>query len=303
MTAFSAPNTQLAECGGSLQWTVASDGQRLCYRRWGARQTADAAVYLHGIAGHSYWFGGAATRLAESGITVYGHDRRGSGLNRHFRPGHLSHHRVLLRDIHHMVRLARQAHPGGRVFLIAGCWGAKAGAVCAARASHMIDGLVLIAPALRTQVGLPRADLVGVVKSLLTDPRRPFPIPLSPEQYTENSNFREFIANDAARLRTATARFYLETVRIDRLAQQAPPQIVCPTALFLGGRDAIVNVEGTRSWFDHVAAPDKTMHIYPSFAHILEFEEDQAEYLRDLTGWLQAHGSSSEAGVSAARMH
>jgi alpha-beta hydrolase superfamily lysophospholipase len=287
--------TSLEGFGGSIERTEAPDGAIMQYRRWSAARPTDAAIYLHGIAGHSLWFGEAATRLAASGVTVYGLDRRGAGINRGFRPGHLAHHRVLLRDIAHFVRLARREHPSGQVFLIAGCWGAKAGAFYAADGDEPIDRLVLVSPALSVRIGLPTRDLLGVMSALLTNERRSYSIPLQPEDYTENPSYRELVAKDPLRLLTVTARFYLETARLDRHARLAAPRIRVPTLLLQGDRDAIVNVPRVAQWFEHVGALDKTMRLYPSFAHILEFEEQREAYFSDLLGWFQNHGTGADS--------
>src|SRR5215216_3134842 len=92
---------------GEVRQSRGPDGAPLNYRYWPAARSGDAAVYLHGIAGHSLWFSAAASRLAETGITVYGLDRRGSGLNVDLGSGHIPHHRAVLGDIRHFVNLAR----------------------------------------------------------------------------------------------------------------------------------------------------------------------------------------------------
>jgi acylglycerol lipase len=287
------------ELRGEIRRTVAPDGVALNYRYWGADRSGDAAVYLHGIAGHSLWFSSAARRLNEQGITVYGADRRGSGVNVNVGLGHIRHHKVVLRDIRHFVQLARAEHPDRKVFLIAGCWGAKPGVVFAAREGALLDGLVLEAPALSVRVKLPVKDLLGVAGSLLTNQRRRFDIPLRPEQYTENPEFRTFIATDPSRLLKVTARFYLETARLDRLAAAAPSSIHLPVLLLQGGHDQIVNVEGVRAWFARLASTDKTLVVYPESCHILEFEGQREPYLKDLLGWLEARGSGRRSPVEA----
>jgi lysophospholipase len=272
------------------------DGVPLRYRFWPAGNPTASAVYLHGIAGHSLWFSAAASRLAAAGISVYGPDRRGSGLNSDLGAGHLADYRIVLRDVEAFLHQARQASPGGAVFLLAGCWGAKAGAVFAARAGHLIDGLALIAPALSVRVSLPPRDLVGVALSLLPSPRRQFPIPLRPEQYTENPVYQAFIAEDPHRLLTASARFFFETARLDRLAAKSAPEIKVPTVLLCGGRDRIVDEAGLRAWYARLGATDKRFIRYPEFAHILEFEPGLEAYLQDLLEWLQARQTPAARG-------
>lgn len=284
---------------GEVQRTTTGDGAALNYRYWAAAEPGDAAVYLHGIAGHSLWFSAAASRLAEAGVTVYGMDRRGSGLNPGFGAGHLADYEVVLRDIGHFVELARERHPGRKVFLVAGCWGAKPGAVYAARRQDRLDGLALVAPALSTLVSLPPRDLLGVAASLLLNPQRRFDIPLTPELYTDNPRFRAFVAADQQRLLQATARFYLETARLDRLARAAVDRLRLPVLVTIGGRDAIVDVDGLQAWFDQVPARDKTFRLYPDSAHILEFEERNEPYIDDLLAWFRAQGAGSAATRAA----
>jgi acylglycerol lipase len=273
---------------GEIGTSRAVDGAPLRYRYWRGDPDSDAAVYLHGIAGHSLWFSAAASRLAQLGLTIYAPDRRGSGLNAELGPGHARHYQAVLRDIGHFVHFAHEHHPGRRVFLVAGCWGAKPGVVFAARRPNLLSGLVLIAPALSVRVTLPPRHLAGVALSLLTNPRRPFEIPLRPEQYTDNPVFRTFISNDPLRLRKATARFYFETARLDWLAARSAERLTLPVLVQAGGHDAIVNSQGLRRWFDHISSPDRTWKLYPEFAHILEFESDRERYLGDLLAWFKA---------------
>jgi alpha-beta hydrolase superfamily lysophospholipase len=287
---------------GEVRQTRSHDGTVLAYRSWGtSTPESDAAIYLHGLAGHSLWFSEAASRLAPAGVSVYGLDRRGSGLNINREPGHLPNYGVMLRDIEHFVGLARAEHPGRKVFLIAGCWGAKPGVVYAAHRQDRLDGLALIAPALSTQVKTPPTLALGVVVGAIFDERRRFTIPLTPEQYTDNPRLRAFVASDPRRLLKGTARLFVESTRLDRLVRRAPEQLRLPVFLALGERDAIVDLDGTRAWIDRVPSPDKTVRFYPEYAHILEFEEHKEPYLADLLAWFRDHGSAAATAPSEQR--
>lgn len=279
---------------GEVLQTRGSDGTPLLFRRWLAPGPSDAVVYLHGIAGHSLWFSSAASRLATEAFTVYGFDRRGSGLNKQDR-GHLPSYKLLLDDIYDFVSAVRAEHAGRKVFLVAGCWGAKAGVLFAQRHGQLLDGLALISPALVVRIKLPFVDMVGVAKNLPSNPRKYFEIPLKPEQYTGNPGFRAFVAEDPDRLLEATARFFFETARMDKLVHKVASGIHVPVLVLQAGRDEIVDVDGLRDWFGKVASRDKTFKVYPDFAHILEFEERRDEYVADLLAWLKAHGTRSAA--------
>ncbi|MCC7105139.1 MAG: alpha/beta fold hydrolase [Chloroflexi bacterium] len=284
---------------GQVLQTVASDQTPLRFRYWGAPAPSDAVVYLHGIAGHSLWFSPAATRLCAAGFTVYGFDRRGSGLNKDDR-GHLPNYRLLIDDIYEFVQRVRAQHPGRKVFLVAGCWGAKPGVVFAQRHGQLLDGLALVSPALAVRISLPFKDLAGVARNLPSNPRKYFEIPLQPEQYTNSPLFRAFIAADPDRLLHATARFFFETRRLDFIVNKVAAGIHVPVTVLQAGKDEIVDVEGLRVWFGKVASRDKSFKVYPEFGHILEFEQRRDEYVADLLSWLKARSTPPTTRLVAA---
>jgi len=71
----------------SLGQYRARDGRLLSFRKWGG--AGDVIVYLHGVESNSGWFSPFASRLNMNGFTLYGIDRRGSGLNREGSRGYL----------------------------------------------------------------------------------------------------------------------------------------------------------------------------------------------------------------------
>jgi alpha-beta hydrolase superfamily lysophospholipase len=172
--------------------------------------------------------------------------------------------------------------------------------VFTARYQDRLDGLALIAPALAARVPTPPALLLGVLGSLPASPRRPFTIPLTPEQYTDTPRFRAFVADDPRRLPKATARLWFESARLDLLARRAAERIRLPVFLAQGERDAIVDLAGLRAWVERVPARDKVLCFYPEFAHILEFEDNRERYLADLLAWFRAQSSARHLAVAAA---
>jgi len=269
------------------RFLTADDGMRLHYLRWRSGPSAPSAVviFLHGIASHAGWFAETAAHLGHHGVEVYGLDRRGSG--RSEGPGgHLDRYERVLDDVEQLVRLVCAEHPQVPVFLAASSWAAKLGVVYAAERAAPLSGLLLLGPVLFPRVNLSPWRRVLVVAGHQLRPMVRLPIPLTPELYTANPPYREYVRADPLRLLEATLRFYWETARLDRRRGHDMGRLVLPVLLLQGEDDQMVDVPATRRWFDGLSGEHTTYRAYPGAGHTLDFEPDRSRYLADMLAWL-----------------
>jgi alpha-beta hydrolase superfamily lysophospholipase len=287
------PPGVLAGGGAESCFLTADDGVRLHYLYWPAGPSPPWAVliFLHGIASHAGWFAETATDLNHHGVAVYGPDRRGSGRSGGPR-GHLARYERALDDVDHVVQLVASEHRGTPIFLAASSWAAKLAVVYAAQRPASLSGLLLLGPVLTAEVKLSPARLVQVVVGHLVAPTACLPIPLTPELYTANPPYLDFIRADPLRRLEATAQFFWETARLDRQRRRASARLALPLLLLQGEADKMIDVPKTRRWFARLGVEDKTYHAYPGAGHTLDFELDRAQYLADLLGWLSARAGS-----------
>jgi acylglycerol lipase len=287
------PPGVLAGGGAESCFLTADDGVRLHYLYWPAGPSPPWAVliFLHGIASHAGWFAETATDLNHQGITVYGPDRRGSGRSGGPR-GHLARYERALDDVDHVVQLVASEHRGTPIFLAASSWAAKLAVVYAAQRPKSLSGLLLLGPGLTAEVKLSPARQLQVVVGHLVAPTACLPIPLTPELYTANPPYLDFIRADPLRRLEATAQFFWETARLDRQRRRASARLALPLLLLQGEADKMIDVPKTRRWFARLGVEDKTYHAYPGAGHTLDFELDRAQYLADLLGWLSARAGS-----------
>ena len=283
------PPGALAGGDAERRFLTADDGVRLHYLHWASGRSPPWAVviFLHGIASHAGWFGETAADLTHQGIAVYGPDRRGSGRSGGPR-GHLTRYERALDDVEQVVQLVASEHQGTPVFLAASSWAAKLAVVYAAQRPAPLSGLLLLGPALTAEVKLSPARLVQVVVGHLITPMANLPIPLTPEQYTANPPYLDFIRADPLRRLEATTQFFWETARLDRRRRRASTDLTLPLLLLQGEADKMIDVPKTRRWFAQLGVQDKTYRAYPGAGHTLDFEPDRAQYLADLLGWLSA---------------
>jgi acylglycerol lipase len=273
--------------GAASRFLQASDGVQLHYLRWSSKQAEPWAVvvFLHGIASHAGWFGETAAQLEEQGVAVYAPDRRGSGRSGGPR-GHLAGYRRALDDVEEVMRLVAAEHPGTPVFLAASSWAAKLGVVYAALRPVRLSGLLLLGPGLFPTVNLSPARQAVVLVGRLVAPTGRVAIPLTPELYTTNPRYLDVIRADRLRLLEATTRFFWETARLDRRRRGASTGLRLPLLVLQGEDDAMMDVPGTRRWFERLDVEDKTYRAYPGAGHTLDFEPDRTRYLADMLAWL-----------------
>jgi alpha-beta hydrolase superfamily lysophospholipase len=275
--------------GAERRSIQAGDGVELHCLRWSSGSVPPRAVviFLHGVASHGGWFGETAADLLERGVAVHAPDRRGSGRSGGPR-GHLTRYERALDDVEAVVRLVAGEHVGTPVFLAASSWAAKLAVVYGELRPAPLSGLMLLGPGLAPRVDLSPARLMKVVAGHLVAPTARVPIPLTPELYTTNPPYLDFIRADPLRLLEATAQFFWETARLDRRRRRASARLSLPLLVLQGQADAMMDVPKTRRWFERLGIQDKTYRAYPGAGHTLDFEPDRTRYLADMLAWLSA---------------
>jgi alpha-beta hydrolase superfamily lysophospholipase len=313
------------ELAWSLETFTASDGYRWHYRRYSPRGAAKAhVVCVHGIQSHAGWYEYSCKRLAEAGYSVSFLDRRGSGSNEVDR-GDAPSFRRLLDDVAEFLRSGAvgawsgdhaptagdhaptagdhgpTAHAGGSrlngdearssVFLLAVSWGGKLAAALQRRHPGLVDGLLLLCPGFRPRVGPTWAERWAILRARLIAPGRLFPIPLNdPALFTANLDRQRFLRDDPLALHHATARFLVESARLDGYLRWVPRYVRVPTLLLLAEKDRIIDNERTCHFVERFAATDKEVVTYPGAHHTLEFESEPDRFITDMSRWLDRHG-------------
>jgi acylglycerol lipase len=287
----------LAGRGAESRFHTASDGVDLHYLRWSSGRSPPRAaiIFLHGIASHAGWFGETAADLNSQGVAVYGPDRRGSGRSGGPR-GHLERYGRALDDVEEMVRLVSSELRATPIFLAASSWAAKLAVVYAAERPGSLSGLLLLGPGLLPRVNLSPTRQLLVVVGHLVAPTARLPIPLTPELYTANRPYVDFIREDRLRLLEATTRFFWETARLDRRRGRASARLKLPLLVLQGQDDKMMDVARTRRWFSRLDVEGKTYVAYPGAGHTLDFEPDRGRYLADLLAWLSDRLPSGSPG-------
>lgn len=278
---------------------TASDGYVWHYRHYQPAQllTPTARVIcLHGIQSHGGWYEHSCRHLADAGLDVYFLDRRGSGLNEAAR-GDTPSFRRLLDDIAEFLRWLNETKGKAKTLLSAVSWGGKLAVALERRHPGLTDALALLCPGFFPRVRPALGQRLRILLARLFRPRRLFPIPLNdPELFTTTPRWLEFLRQDRLALHKATARFLVESVRLDGYLRFTPKHVRVPVLLMLAGRDRIIDNARTMDYVKSFAATEKQIMEYPEAHHTLEFEPEPRRILDDLTRWLFSQHQTDRSG-------
>lgn len=266
---------------------AASDGYPIHIELWRpSGPVKGLVVVLHGVQSHAGWYHNLGRTLAASGYLASFPDRRGSGSNQKDR-GHTPTAGRLIRDLTEWIRTLREENPGIPAAVAGISWGGKLAVIAAARHPELVDAVALICPGLQPRVGVSFSEKLHIAWSLVTNPRRAFPIPLSdPSLFTESPEGQAFISSDPYTLREGTAGLMAASFFIDRFVTFAPGRVRQPALLMLAGQDRIIDNARTRAYFDKLNSMERSVIEYSDGHHTLEFEPDPSQYALDLVGWL-----------------
>jgi alpha-beta hydrolase superfamily lysophospholipase len=278
----------LAETCFAIEEHTAGDGYRWRYRRFRPKGEARAEVVcIHGVQSHGGWYEHSCRRLSQGGFAVSFLDRRGSGLNEQAR-GDTPGFRRLLDDVAEYLLPVRQHTSGKQVFLLAISWGGKLAIALQRRHPGLVDGIILLCPGFFARVRPPLGQRLAILWSRLARPRRLFPIPLNdPQLFTANPRWLQFLREDPFRLHQATARFLIESVRLDGYVRFCRRHVRVPLLLLLAEKDRIIDNGRTRRFVERLPVADKEIIEYLGAHHTLEFEPEPEGFIRDMRTWLE----------------
>jgi alpha-beta hydrolase superfamily lysophospholipase len=182
------------------------------------------------------------------------------------------------------------------VHLLAVSWGGKLAIALAKAHADAFASLALVAPGIFPLEDAPLLTKLRVVTALITGrQRRLLPIPLADASlFTANPERIRYIESDQLGLRRVTARFMLESRRLDRYIRDAPGHIRIPTFLALAGKDRIINNPATERYVSAFRSAVKQIKTYPEAHHTLEFELNPEAFFDDLVAWVRERAEPSQ---------
>ena len=269
---------------------ITSGGYKLHYRDFHSVGISKGTiVFIHGIQSHGGWYETSCKKFAQAGYRVLFLDRRGSGLNEVSR-GDSPSFRTLLDDLKEFLQYQRKEIVGSTPLILGAIsWGGKIAFGLEIRMANLVDGFILLAPGFCPKIQPTRKERFFIALGSLFSPRRLFNIPLNdPELFTSNPVAQKFLKEDPFALRKATARFLLDSVRLDFYLRIFRTKISKPILLLIAGQDKIIDNEKTIAFVKRFASGSLTVRDYPEAHHTFEFEPEPQKHIEEIEEWLQA---------------
>jgi alpha-beta hydrolase superfamily lysophospholipase len=198
--------------------------------------------------------------------------------------------RTLLDDLKEFLQYQRKEIAGATPLILGAIsWGGKIAFGLEIRIANLVDGFILLAPGFCPKVHPTRKERFFIALGSLFSPRRLFNIPLNdPELFTSNPAAQKFLKEDPLALRKATARFLLDSVRLDFYLRIFRTKISKPILLLIAGQDKIIDNEKTIAFVKRFASGSLTVRDYPEAHHTFEFEPEPQKHIEEIEEWLQA---------------
>jgi alpha-beta hydrolase superfamily lysophospholipase len=264
------------------------DGDKIFYRYYSAEPERGRLVIAHGLGEHSGRYGNVVARLFPKGISIWIPDHRGHGQSQG-RRGHVLNFAQYLTDLHSMIKLVGQGGIGqGKCFLLGHSMGGLIALHYAQRYSESIDGVLVSSPALGMGIEVPAGKkILGSIMSLIW-PGLTMGNELDATKISHDPNVVSAYLNDPLVHDRVSTRFFTELMAAIESVNQQVASIQIPILMQVAGDDHLVNARAAEQFFENLAAPDKTLHVYEGLYHEIYNEPaaQREQVLKDLKDWL-----------------
>ncbi|MBI3396228.1 MAG: alpha/beta hydrolase, partial [Spirochaetia bacterium] len=113
------------------------------------------------------------------------------------------------------------------------------------------------------------------------------PAGLDPHHLSHDERIVLGYKNDPKVFKSATARWFTETMREQELALSRAQFIKIPTILLQGTADTITSIDASRFFFSELASKKKTWIAYNGMYHEILNEIDREKVYRDILHWIK----------------
>jgi acylglycerol lipase len=268
---------------------IAADGTALKLAVWpavGAPQKAPKAVILgiHGFGDYRNAWEEPAEIWAADGITTYAYDQRGFGSSP--TRGRWAGTPTMVDDIRAVASLIRREYPGVPFYLAGESMGGAL-VLAAANSDMDIDGLILVAAALRSRDTLGPLLSGGLSFFAYTVPWLPSGPTSIDFQPTDNPRTMDKMRKDPMILRNARLDIGYGLVEAMDAGKAAVPHITRPYLMQYGIGDRLVPLASVRSAIAILPKrPDSHLAFYRNGFHMLLRDKEGALVARDVAAWI-----------------
>jgi len=261
-------------------------GVRIHMRSWIPEGAPRAVIVIcHGVNSHGGQHAWTAEQFLERGFAVFAVDLRGRGKSEGER-FYVEDVADYVADLRGLISIAKERHPGLRVFLL----GHSAGGVvsCTYALDHQdeIDGL--ICESFAFQVPAP-GFVLAAIKGLSHVAPKLGVLTLKMKDFTRDPQILAALEADPLTMNESQpAATVAALVRADERLQASFSQITLPVLILHGTADKATVCHGSEYFHEHAGSADKTLKLYEGHYHDLLADLGREEVMADISRWIEA---------------
>jgi lysophospholipase len=255
------------------------------YREWNCPSPKTVIILVHGLGGYSGRFFEFGPYLARHGMQVYAIELKGFGESSSVK-GHIDNFKIYTKELKSLVGTAKKLNPGKKIFMFGESMGGLITLDFLIHNQKMVDGAILMSPAVKDKLSMPFAKKLEIFKAALFDPMAFFPGGFAAETFTRDKVMAKRINNDPLEVRLFTAKFFLSILKAMMFVKLFPESIKLPVLMLLAGKDSMISAEAAAKYFKKMRSKDKELKWYPEMYHALYVDKDREPFFNDIVSWV-----------------
>ena len=281
---------------------VAADGTVLPLVVWPAAKASPKAIILgiHGFGDYRTAWEEPAEIWTQEGFTVYAYDQRGFGGSP--TRGLWAGTPTMVADIRTVARLVHERHPGVPLYLAGESMGGALVLAAADDPAVDVDGLILLATALRSRDTLGALVRGGLDFFAFVVPWLPIGPTSIDFQPTDNPKTMDKLRKDPMILRYPRVDLGYGLVEAMDAAKAAVPHVARPYLMLHGLGDKLVPQEPVRSAIELMPRrADSHLAFYSDGYHMLLRDKEGPTVAKDIVAWINDKKAALPSGADAER--
>jgi len=264
------------------------DNKEVKYCAWepAEKSSEEAIVYLNGMESNAGWFSDCARELVKKGISVYGLDRRGSGINSEIRGAY----NKWIDDVDALIKEVKKMREGKAVDvnLMSICFGARIATGEAIKNPRGAKTLIYISPGFNMKVDVQPHEKMMIGFSSLFGFDIPIKSPVKSDwMFTRESEYTRRIGDDKLRVRAPNSRDFMQGQILLDYIKKNLERVGVPSIVFLAGNDEIIWPGATRDTVKEFCYPSEIKEEKEA-EHAIFFsnEETRKRFLDDVVRFI-----------------
>jgi alpha-beta hydrolase superfamily lysophospholipase len=259
---------------------------KVFYREWTCVDPKAVIIFVHGLGGYSGRFFEMGAYFAKSGFQIFAIEQKGHGESPSIK-GHISNFKVYTQDLRSLVEFAKNKYPGKKLFIFGESMGGLVTLDFSIHYQSLIDGIILISPAIKEKMGMPLSRKADIFYSALFKPLKYFDSNFDAGVFTRDNVMAKRINADPLELRKFTAQFYFSILKAMIFVGLHPKKLKLPALMLVAGIDNMVSADAAVDYFKKMSSSDKTLKVYPEMFHALYVDKDREKVFTDIIEWVK----------------